>query len=127
MKHQSKLKDVEELITRDKKFLFTAFSLFMILIIYMNQIFANSLIIGAIASLIFFSLNTIFLGQAFFREELSFIRIILGSLTFLLFLGTIGWITLIVHNLDINSTSVALCVVAILCSTINKLNKEHDR
>ena len=127
MKHQSKLEDVEELVTRDKKFLFTTFSLLMILIIYMNQIFANSLIIGAIASLIFFLLNTIFLGEAFFKEEISFIRIVLGNLTFLLFLGTIGWITLIVHNLDINSTSVALCIVTVLCSTVNKIKEKSRR
>jgi len=125
MKRQSKLEDVEELVTRDKKFFFTTFSLLMILIIYINQLLANSPIIGTFASLIFFLLNTIFLGQAFFKEEFSFIRFTLGSLTFLLFLGTIGWINLIVYNLDVNSTSVALCVVAVLCSAINKLNKEH--
>ena len=127
MKHRCKLKDIEGLITQDEKFLFTRFSLLMILIIYTNQILADSPIIGTTASLIFFSLNTIFLGQAFFEKENSLIRIILGNLTFLLLLGTIGWITLIVHNLDINSTSVALCVVAILCSAINKLKKKHGR
>ena len=127
MKHQCKLKDIEELITRDEKFLFTTFSLLMILVIYINQIFVNSSVIGTIASLIFFSLNTIFLGQAFFKKEISFIRIISGNLMFLLFLGTIGWITLIVYNLDVNNTSVALCVVAILCSAINKLKKKSRR
>ena len=127
MKHQCKLKDIEELITQDKKFLFTTFSLLMILLIYINQIFVNSPIIGTIASLIFFSLNTIFLGQAFFEKEFSFIRITFGNLMFLLFLGTIGWITLIVYNLDVNNTSVALCVVAILCSAINKLKKKSRR
>jgi len=127
MTRQYELKDMEKLVTRDEKFLFTTFSLLTILIIYINQIFFNSPITGIIASIIFFSLNTVFLGAAFFKEETAFIRIILGSLTFLLFLGTIGWITLIVHNLDINSTSAALCIVTVLCSTINKLNKEHDR
>jgi len=127
MKHQCKLKDIEELITQDEKFLFTTFSLLMILVIYINQIFVNSSVTGTIASLIFFSLNTIFLGQAFFEKEFSFIRIIFGSLMFLLFLGTIGWITLIVYNLDINNTSVALCIVAILCSAINKLKKKYGR
>jgi hypothetical protein len=117
------LEGMEKLITRDEKFVFTAFSLLMILIIYINQLLTNSPIIGAIASLIFFSLNTIFLEQAFFKEEISFIRLTLGSLTFLLFLGIIGWITLIAHNLDVNSTSAALCIVTVLCSTINKLNK----
>ena len=114
---------MEDLITRDEKFLFTTFSLLMILIIYINQIFLNSPIIGITASLTFLSSNTIFLGQAFFEKEKSLIRFIFGNLTFLLLLGTIGWITLIIYNLDINITSVALCVVAILCSAINKLRK----
>lgn len=127
MTHQYELKDMEKLVTRDEKLLFTTFSLLTILIIYINQIFFNSPITGIIASIIFFSLNTAFLGAAFFKEETAFIRIILGSLTFLLFLGAIGWITLIVRNLDINSTSAALCIVAILCSAINKLNKKHSR
>jgi len=125
MTRQYELKDIEKLITRDEKFIFTTFSLLMTLIIYINQLLANSPIIGTIASLTFFLLNIIFLGAAFFEEEISFIRFILGCLTFLLFLGTIGWITLIVHNLDAKSTSVALCVLAILCSATTKLKKKR--
>ena len=127
MKPPHQFKSIEESITRDEKFLFTIFSLLMILIIHLNQIFANSTIIGTTASLVFFSLNTIFLAQALFKEETPFIRLVFGNLFFLLLLGIIGWITLTVYNLDVNNTSIALCVVTILCSAINKLKKKCDK
>jgi len=128
MKRASRFENVEKTITQDKNLLFTFTSLTMILIIYLNPTFTGSPAIGATASLIFFSINAVFLGKTFFEGEILFIRFTLGILMFLLFLGSIGWVTLIIYNLDLLNLSVALCVLAILCSSINRLkNKVSSR
>ena len=120
MKGRFGLEQVEDLIVRDAKFLVTAVSVLLVLIIYVNQILVHSLVVGVTASLIFLSLNTIILGKTFFKSESAFVRIVFGSFVLLLIVGVIGWITLIIHNLDVHRTSVALLIVAMLCSVINK-------
>lgn len=127
MKWINQLEDTEQLITRDQNLLFTIVSLIMILAIYLNQTFVNSTIMGATASVIFFLINAILLGTAFFEGEIPFIRLILGSLMLLLLLGVIGWITLIIYNLNVPNTSAALCILAISCSIINKLKKQRAK
>lgn len=127
MKWANQLEDIEQLITRDQNLLFTIVSLIMILIIYLNQTFLYSPIIGATASVIFFLINTILLERAFFEGEIPFIRLVLGGLMLLLLLGVIGWATLIIYNLDVPNVSVALCILAISCSVINKLKKQRAK
>jgi hypothetical protein len=121
MENAFRLKKVEELIVRDEKFLFTTISYFMILIICLNSIFFLSVALGIIASLIFFLINILFLGNTLFEKEFPFLRFMLGSLMLLLFLGIIGWMILIIHNLDIIRVTIALCVLTGLSSTMNRL------
>jgi len=125
MKWKDQLEYIERLITRDQNLLFTIISLMMVLIIYLNQTFVYSPIIGAAASVVLLLINAILLGRAFFEGEIAFIRMLLGSLMLLLLLGVIGWVTLIICKLDVPNTSVALCIFAISCSTINKLKQQR--
>ena len=127
MEEKFRLKKVEELIVRDEKFLFTILSYFMILIISLNSIFSLSVALGITASLIFFLINILFLGNTLFEKECPFLRFILGSLMFLLFLGIIGWAILIIYNLDIIRVTIALCVLAGLSSTMNRLKARHEK
>lgn len=121
MKQTSKFENAEKIITRDKNFVFTFASLAMILIIYLNTTFAALPIIGATASLILITIQAIFLGKTFFEGEILFIRLALGLLMLLLFSGLIGWVTLIIYSLDLLNLSIALCVLVIACSSINRL------
>ena len=127
MKRIQQPENIEKLITQDNFFVFTIVSLLMVAIIYLNQVSTNSLIMGTIASLIFFSINTIFLEQALFEEENALTRFVLGSLMLLLLLGIISWVTLITYNLNIINTSIALCALTILCSSVNRLRKKASR
>jgi len=127
MEKAFRLKKVEELIVRDEKFLFTTISCLMILIISLNSIFSLSVALGIIASLIFFLINILFLGHTLFEKEIPFLRLILGSLMLLLFLGIIGWVILIIYNLDIIRVTIALCVLAGLSSTMNRLKTRREK
>lgn len=124
MKRAIKFENAEKIITQDKNFAFSFISLATILIIYQNQTFTTSTLIGATASVVFISINAIFLGKTFFEGETLFIRFTLGILILLLLLGLTGWVTLIIYNLDLLNVSIALCVLSILCSSINRLKKK---
>lgn len=121
------LKKVEELIIGDEKFLFTTVSCLMILIISLNSTFSLSPALGIIASLSFFLINILFLGNTLFREEIPFLRFILGGLMLLLLLGITGWAILIIYKLDIIGSAVTLCILAGLSSTMNSLKKRREK
>jgi len=127
MEETFQLKKVEELIIRDEKFLFTTVSCLMILIISLNSIFSLSPALGIIASLSFFLINILFLGNTLFREEIPFLRFILGSLMLLLFLGVTGWAILIIYKLDIIGSAVTLYILAGLSSAMNRLRKRRTK
>ena len=127
MEEAFQLKKVEELIIGDEKFLFTTVSCLMILIISLNSIFSLSPALGIIASLSFFLINILFLGNTLFREEIPFLRFILGSLMLLLFLGVTGWAILIIYKLDIIGSAVTLYILAGLSSAMNRLRKRRTK
>ena len=118
---------MEELIVHDEKFLFTAVSYFMVSIIFLNSTFILSTALGITASLLFFLVNTVFLGHTLFEKEIPFVRFMLGSLMLLLLLGIIGWAILIIYNLDIIRSAIALCVLAGLSSTMNRLKTRRAK
>ena len=111
----------EELIARNEKFFFTILSYFVILVIYVNLSMIRSPVVGLIASAIFFFINGIFLGHAFFQSEVFFVRLLLGILLLVVFLGLVSWVVMIVYNLDILRSALALCVVTTLCTFLNWL------
>jgi len=121
------LKKVEELIVRDEKFLFTALSYIMILIISLNSIFMLSMALGITTSLVFFLVNTIFLEYTLFEEKAVFERLILGSFVLLWLLGIISWAILIIYRLDIIGSAMALCILASLSSTLSRIKTRHTK
>ena len=116
---------MEELIVNDKKLAATLVSYVAIFLIFMNLTIVHSPILGVISSLTYFLINGIFIGQAFFRKERPFLRLMLGNLLLIAFLGLVSWATMIIYNLDENRSTIALFVVATISSLINKF--EADR
>lgn len=115
----------EKLIINDRKLVATLASYVAIFLIFMNLTFLRSPILGVMASLTFFLINGIFLGQAFFQKEKTLLRLMLGSLLLIAFLGLVSWAIMIIYNLDDIRSAMALFTVATISSVINKF--ETDR
>ena len=111
---------IEQRITRDEKLLFTMISYFVILIIFINLSQFQSPILGLLASAIYFLINGIFLGHAFFKKETAFFRLILGLLLLVMLLGFVGWLAVVIYNLDVIMFTLVLFVAATLSSLLNK-------
>lgn len=121
------LESLEQLIVRDSNMVFTATSFGMILVILINQIVVFSIALGAAASVPFFLINVVFLGNAFFEDEAMLVRFLLGGLVLLVFVGVTSWLFLIAHSLDVWMSTLALCVVAGGCSLLSRLRKSVKR
>lgn len=111
---------IEQRITRDEKLLFTMISYIVILIIFINLSQFQSPILGLLASAIYFLINGIFLGHIFFKKETAFFRSILGLLLLVMLLGFVGWLAVVIYNLDVIKFTLVLFVVATLSSLLNK-------
>jgi hypothetical protein len=111
---------LESLVVRDRAFLFTSTSYVAVLAIYVNLIMLESPILGSIATILFFLINSIFLGNAIFRKEDAFFKLVFGVLLFVMLLGSINWVALITYNLDISKSTIALLVTATISSALNK-------
>ena len=111
----------EELIARNEKFVFSILTYLVISVIYFNLSVVHSPLIGVIASVVFFLVNGIFLGHAFFHGEAFFFRLLFGILLLVAFLGLVSWVVMIVYNLDILRSAIALCIVTTLSTFMNWL------
>jgi len=111
---------IEQRITRDKKLLFTMISYVVVLLIFINLSEFQSSVLGLLASAIYFLINGIFLGHAFFEKETAFFRLMLGLLLLVMLLGFVGWLAVIIYNLDVTRFTLVLLVVATLSSLLNK-------
>ena len=113
----------EESITRDAKSFSTIASYVAIATIYINLSQLKFPIVGIVASAIYSLVNGAFLGRAFFREEKSFLRLLLGLLLLVILLGLVGWVTLAVYNLDEVRILLVLLIVATGSSILNRRRK----
>ena len=120
------LNHAEELITRVEKALFTITSYVAITIIYTNLSQLKSPAVGILASAIYFFINGAFLGRAFFKEEHAFLRSLLGLFFLIVLLGSIGWITLVIYNLDEIRTLLVLVLVTTGSSLLNRRSRTQN-
>jgi len=116
---------LEKTIINDNKLVFTMISYAAVILILTNMIFVNSHFLGSFASIAYLVINATFLGGAFFKEEPRWIRFALGSLVLTATIGLIGWIVMIVYNLDHLMSTLALCIIAAVCSIANKLSRHE--
>ena len=117
---------LEKTIARDKKLLFTLCSFVLILGIYINLSFFQSSVIGVVASILYFMVNGIFLGHAFFERESAFFRLMFGILLLIMLLGFVGWLAVILYNLDVIRFTLVLVIIAILSSLSNRRVKNKN-
>lgn len=120
------LKKLEKLIIHDKKLLFTLTSYVLILAIYMNLNAFQSWALGIVASIMYFLINGIFLGHAFFKKEDPFFSLMFGILLLIMLLGFIGWLVIVIYNLDIIRFTLVLFIAATLSSLINRRAKNKN-
>jgi uncharacterized membrane protein YfcA len=126
MKWTPHFKNIEKLITQDNPFAFTIVSLLISCMIYLNNVHVKSPIVGTVTSLVFFSINTIFLEHAFFEKEDVFFRLIFGILLLIMLLGFVGWLVMIIYNLDAPKFSLVLFIISTLSYMLNKRMKHKN-
>ena len=114
---------VQETLVRDKKFLYTMFSYAMVFFIFINISIIHSPVMGITVSSVYFLINAIFIGNAFFEKEEPFLRFMLGALLLIVFLGLISLVVMMIYNLDAVRSAIVLCTVATLSSFMNQVAK----
>jgi hypothetical protein len=117
---------LEKTIVHDKKLLFTLCSFALILGIYINLNFFQSPVIGVVASILYFIINGIFLGHALFKRESAFFRLMFGILLLIMLLGFVGWLALIIYNLDVIRFTLVLVIITTLSSLSNRRVKNKN-
>ena len=112
--------EIERSIAQDRNLFSTVVSYSVTFAIFMNLNSFQSPIIGLTMSAIYFVINAIFLGDAFFKEENAFSKTLHGMLLLIMLLGFIGWLSLIIYNLDAIRVTLVLLIVTTLSSFINR-------
>jgi len=116
----SQISRLETFIILDKKLIFTLASYFLVLAMYINLQVLRSFVLGFMASIFYFLINGMFLGHAFFEQEAAFFRLTFGILLLIMLLEFIGWLSVIIYNLDVVRFTLVLFVVATLSSFLNR-------
>lgn len=111
----------EKLVVRDERFSFTLVSVFAVLMIFINLNLTNLLLIGAIASILYFLINGTFLGCVFFKGERFVMKLLLGDLVLLALLGFVSWATVVISNLGVANVVIVLLAVTAFSSLLNRL------
>lgn len=124
LKGSFRLQSVERWIVSDDRFIFTLVSFAMVLLVFVNQVTVSSVVVGVFSSVVFVVLNVVFLANALFRDEVSFVRLMLGGVVFLLLLGVSGWVVLVVYDLDAVRSAIVLLAVGVVSSALNRVGRE---
>jgi hypothetical protein len=96
----------------------------MVLLVFVNQVTVSSVVVGVFSSVVFVVLNVVFLANALFRDEVSFVRLMLGGVVFLLLLGVSGWVVLVVYDLDAVRSAIVLLAVGVVSSALNRVGRK---
>ena len=120
-----RLNEVKRSIADDPKFLSTLTSYSLILLIYIN-LNMRSLAIGIVAFFLYFLINGIFLAHAFFEKEDAFFRLMFSVLVLIMLLGLVGWLVMIISNLDAPKFVLVLFIVATISSLLNRRVKHEN-
>lgn len=116
----SQLSRLEELVVQNPKHLFTLVSLILVLVIYVNLNTLQSPILGLPASIVYFIINGVFLGHAFFKEEAASFQLLLGILLAIMLLGFLGWLAVALDKIDLASFTLVLLLATTFSSLLNR-------
>ncbi len=125
VKRSFQLHELEKSITLNPKFIYTLTSYVLILAIYVNLNTFKSPPVGIVAFFFYFLINAVFLGNSFFEKEEVFFRLMFGVLLLIMLLGFVGWIVMIIHNLDVARFTLVLFVAATFSSWLNRRMKNQ--
>lgn len=114
------LDKIEQRIVKDERLIFTIISYVVTVTIVINQSKFQTPTLGIPASAIYFLVNGVFLGHVFFEKESTFFRLIFGVLLLIMLLGFVGWLAVIIYNLDVTRFTLVLFVVTTICSLLNR-------
>lgn len=117
---------IERSVVQDRNLLYTIISYFTIFAAFMNLNSIQSPLIGLAATMAYCVINSMFLGNAFFEKENASIRLVFGMLLLLILSGFVGWLTLIIYNLDATRVILVLLVVGTLSSLLNRRMKHRN-
>lgn len=117
---------VEKSVVQDKSFLCMIVSYSVILVIFVNLNSLQSPLIGLMSSVIYFMINALFLGNAFFEKENAFFRLMFGVLLLIMLLGFVGWLIMAIYNLDVLRFTLALVITTTLFSFLNRRMKHKN-
>jgi uncharacterized membrane protein YfcA len=126
MRLPMKLDVVEKSIIQDKNLVYTVASYSAVLAIFINLNSLASPLIGLTASVSYSIINTVFLGNAFFKKENTFFRLVFGVLLLMMLLSFVGWIILLIYNLDVIEFTLVLLVTTTLSSLLNRRMRYRD-
>lgn len=117
---------LEKLVVSDRRLVFTLLSYVSVLVFSTNLITVKLWVIGLVAFTTYFSINGMFLSRVFFEKETLFFRLAFGVLLLIMLLGFVGWLVMIIYDLDVAEFSLVLLIVATFSSLINnRMNKGH--
>lgn len=110
-------------IAQDRKLLWTVAVYVDVFLVFINISIANSFGLGLALSSVFFLVNSVFLGDTFFRGEELFLKFSLGGVVLVTMIGLLGWGILIVLSLDATGVTILLSVIGALSSIANKVSR----
>ena len=96
-----KLEALERIIGTDKRGLFSILALLSTIGIYINSITISSFFVGVSLSSIYFVINSVFLGEFFFKDENTNFRVALGLLLLFTVLAASNGLAMFVVALEI--------------------------
>jgi hypothetical protein len=114
----------DKLVVKNRKMLLVT-SFLTILLMSINATFIGHTSIGSIAISVYFLINGLFWGNLFFKDQNSLLKLAMGSLLVTIYIALMGWLILIIHNLNIVNTILTFFIVAILPLLV-EVRQKHD-
>lgn len=122
----AQLRRLERLIIDDSKLLSTISSYVLAVAIFANLSTVKSSIVGIAFCIAYLFINAVFLADAFFKKEAFLFRLIFGLLLVIMLLGFVGYIVMVIYNLDLIETTFVLFTVSTISSLVNKRMKPKN-
>lgn len=112
---------LESHIALDRFLISTLISYIAVAAFFVNITILKSSALGLIATTIYFLVNGVFLGNAFFAKENGFLRLMLGILLLVMLLGLVGWVVIIVTSLNTLMLTLVLVIAATASSMLKRM------
>jgi len=118
------LEKLEKTISMDRKGIFTTIALLATIGVYINSTKLSFPLFGIVLSIIYFIINSVLMGNVFFRDENPNFRFVFGLLLLLMLVAT-GGATIIVASALIPikfNTTTTTALLALITVTLSFLN-----